>query len=329
VADKKDELKPDTVLKNYWRQKDEFADFFNAYLFEGREILKADELVEKDTDSSAVLEVDDADISIQAARDLLKVVMSYNGVEYAILGLENQDYIHYALPFKIDGYDVYSYDRQYKEKKAHYKATKELSGDERMSGIKKTDRFTPVVTVVIYYGSEPWDGPTCLYDMLDLPEELKPFITNYKVNLVEARDNNLIFHNQNNKDLFSLLRIIYDDSTDRRVRREQIAQYESDRNIDKSVCMAVAATSRVNLKEYEKEADAIVCNLWDEVRAEGREEGKEEGKEEGRAEGIVSMGTDFDLSKEEIIAKLQEKLQIDLHQAEEYYNVYSKDPAVV
>jgi hypothetical protein len=273
VADKKDELKPDTVLKNYWRQKDEFADFFNAYLFEGREILKADELVEKDTDSSAVLEVDDADISIQAARDLLKVVMSYNGVEYAILGLENQDYIHYALPFKIDGYDVYSYDRQYKEKKAHYKVTKELSGDERMSGIKKTDRFTPVVTVVIYYGSEPWDGPTCLYDMLDLPEELKPFITNYKVNLVEARDNNLIFHNQNNKDLFSLLRIIYDDSTDRRVRREQIAQYESDRNIDKSVCMAVAATSRVNLKEYEKEADAIVCNLWDEVRAEGREEG--------------------------------------------------------
>jgi hypothetical protein len=277
VADKKDELKPDTVLKNYWRQKDEFADFFNAYLFEGREILKADELVEKDTDSSAVFEVDDADISIQAARDLLKVVMSYNGVEYAILGLENQDYIHYALPFKIDGYDVYSYDRQYKEKKAHYKATKELSGDERMSGIKKTDRFTPVVTVVIYYGSEPWDGPTCLYDMLDLPEELKPFITNYKVNLVEARDNNLIFHNQNNKDLFSLLRIIYDDSTDRRVRREQIAQYESDRNIDKSVCMAVAATSRVDLKEYEKEADAIVCNLWDEVRAEGKEEGKEEG----------------------------------------------------
>jgi hypothetical protein len=113
--------------------------------------------------------------------------------------------------------------------------------------------------------------------MLDLPEELKPFITNYKVNLVEARDNNLIFHNQNNKDLFSLLRIIYDDSTDRRVRREQIAQYESDRNIDKSVCMAVAATSRVDLKEYEKEADAIVCNLWDEVRAEGKEEGKEEG----------------------------------------------------
>jgi hypothetical protein len=41
------------------------------------------------------------------------------------------------------------------------------------------------------------------------------------------------------------------------------------------------------------------------------------------------MGKDFDLPKEEIIAKLQEKLQIDLHQAEEYYDVYSKETAVV
>jgi hypothetical protein len=35
------------------------------------------------------------------------------------------------------------------------------------------------------------------------------------------------------------------------------------------------------------------------------------------------------LPKEEIIARLQEKLQIEVQQAEEYYNVYSKEPAVV
>jgi hypothetical protein len=317
MANNKNELKPDTVLKDYWKQKKEFADFFNAYLFDGKEILKADELVEKDTDSSSVLAVNNADISVQAARDLLNVVMSYHGVEYAILGLENQDYIHYAMPFKVEGYDVYSYDRQYKKMKAYYKETKELRGDERMSGIKKTDRFTPVVTVVIYYGSEPWDGPTCLYDMLDLPEELKPFINNFKVNLVEARDNNLVFHNQNNKDLFSLLKIIYDDMVDRKERREQIKNYEKARTIDKSVRMVIAATSKVNLNEYEKEEDATVCKLWDEVR------------EDGRAEEIVSMGVDFGLSKEEIVARLQKKLQIELQQAEEYYNMYSEEYATI
>jgi hypothetical protein len=291
MANNKDELKPDTVLRDYWKQKQEFADFFNAYLFNGREVLKADKLVERDTDSSTVLEVDDADISIQAARDILNVAMVCEGIEYAILGLEDQDYIHYALPFKTEGYDVYSYDRQYKQRKSYYKTTNELTGDERMSGIKKTDKFTPVITVVIYYGSDPWDGPTCLYDMLNLPEELKPFINNFKVNLVEARDNNLIFHNQNNKDLFSLLRIINNNSLDTKTRRKQIQDYENAHDIDKSVRMAIAATSKVSLKKYEKESDATMCKLWDDIRNEGIAEGEALGRTNGRRDDIISMLT--------------------------------------
>jgi hypothetical protein len=312
VYNKQEKLKPDTVLKNYWKQKKEFADFFNAYLFDGEEILKAEELSEKDTDSSTVLEVDDTDISIQAARDLLHVVMTQDGVEYAILGLENQDYIHYAMPFKVEGYDVYSYDRQYKQKKAYYKETNELQGDERMSGIKKTDRFTPVVTVVLYYGSTPWDGPVSLYDMLNLPKKLKPFVNDFKINLVEVRNNNLIFHNQNNQDLFSLLKIIYDDSTDRTTRREQIKKYETDRTLDESVRMAIAATSGVNLTEYEKEADATVCKLWDEVR------------EDGRAEMLIEISRESGLDDDAILQKLQEKINLSLEAAKSYLEMYGK-----
>ena len=37
MAQKKQDLKPDTVLKNYWRNNDRFADFFNAVLFERSE----------------------------------------------------------------------------------------------------------------------------------------------------------------------------------------------------------------------------------------------------------------------------------------------------
>jgi hypothetical protein len=43
--------------------------------------------------------------------------------------------------------------------------------------------------------------------------------------------------------------------------------------IDKSVRMAIAATSGVNLKEYEKEADGTVCKLWDEIREDGIAQG--------------------------------------------------------
>jgi hypothetical protein len=322
---KKDELRPDTVLKCYWRQKNEFADFFNAYLFSGEEIIKAVDLVEMDTDTSSVLTIDDTDISVQGARDNMEMAMSYDGVEYALLGVEDQEHIHYALPFKIEGYDVTTYDRQYKQLKRHYADTEHLKGNELMSGIKKNDKFTPVITVVVYFGSEPWDGPTCLYDMLNLPDKLKPFVNNFKVNLVEVRDNNLVFHNQNNKDLFTLLKIIYDKSSDRRTKREQIEQYEANRTIDKSVRRVIASTSKVSMKIFENEEDVNVCKIWDEIK----EDGREEGRKDGRAEEIICFGIEEGWSKEKILSRLQTRLSIESERAEEYYNLYSNKMVTV
>lgn len=37
MAKKTQDLKPDTVLKNYWNDKEQFADLFNAVLFEGEQ----------------------------------------------------------------------------------------------------------------------------------------------------------------------------------------------------------------------------------------------------------------------------------------------------
>ncbi len=34
------QLKPDTVLKNYWRDKEQFADLFNAALCDGRQVMQ-------------------------------------------------------------------------------------------------------------------------------------------------------------------------------------------------------------------------------------------------------------------------------------------------
>lgn len=34
-------LKPDTALKEYWEDNERYADFFNAVLFGGREVIHA------------------------------------------------------------------------------------------------------------------------------------------------------------------------------------------------------------------------------------------------------------------------------------------------
>ena len=53
---KTQKLKLDIVLKNYWRNNEQFADFFNAVLFDGKQIIKPEELEDADTEESSVLE---------------------------------------------------------------------------------------------------------------------------------------------------------------------------------------------------------------------------------------------------------------------------------
>ncbi len=58
-----------------------------------------------------------------------------------------------------------------------------------MSGLLREDRLAPVVTDLFYYGTG-MGGPWIFFDMLDIPEEyedMKPFMSNYKVNWCRLR----------------------------------------------------------------------------------------------------------------------------------------------
>ena len=44
MVKKVQDLKPDTVLKNYWSNNEQFADLFNAVLFSGRQVIRPEEL---------------------------------------------------------------------------------------------------------------------------------------------------------------------------------------------------------------------------------------------------------------------------------------------
>ena len=74
MADQKAKgLAPDAVLKHYWNGNEEFADLFNAVLFEGREIINPGELETADTEQSTVLKQRKAVESIKASRDVIKI----------------------------------------------------------------------------------------------------------------------------------------------------------------------------------------------------------------------------------------------------------------
>ena len=150
MAKKKQDLKPDIVLKNYWSNNEQFADLFNAVLFDGKQIIQPDELEDVDTEESTILEHKDYAESIKASRDNIKIQKKSTvyGVQFVLLGLESQEHIHYAMPMRIMGYDYGSYKKQYDSNAKKYQNAEGLDEDEFLSKMKKTDKLIPVITVV-------------------------------------------------------------------------------------------------------------------------------------------------------------------------------------
>lgn len=105
MAKKTKDLKPDIVLKNYWSNNEQFADIFNVVLFEGKQIIRPEELEDVDTEESSILEHRDYAESIKASRDNIKVSKKSTvfGVELVIFGMESQEHIHYAMPMRVMG----------------------------------------------------------------------------------------------------------------------------------------------------------------------------------------------------------------------------------
>lgn len=320
MAKKKQDLKPDTLLKNYWNDNEQFADLFNAVLFDGKEVIKPDELEEVDTEESVILEHREYAESIKAARDNIKVQKksTVHGVHFVLLGLESQEHIHYAMPMRVMGYDYGSYKKQYDSNAKKYKTADGLEEDEYLSRMKKTDKFIPVITITIYYGEKPWDGAKSLHEMLNISPEMTKYINDYKMLLVEARQNDLTLHNIHNKDLFCLLGILLDKSKPSKQIKDKAIDYAREHSVDKSVVMTVAgaAKCRIDYNALDRKGDADMCTVFEEVAREN--------EAKGEAKGIVETGFDFGLSEKDILERLQKKLGVSLQTAQEYIEMFGK-----
>lgn len=318
------DLKPDTVLKNYWSDNEQFADLFNAVLFEGRQVIKPEELEDMNTEESSVLEHRSYAESIKASRDNVKIQKksSAYGVQFVLLGLESQEYIHYAMPMRVMGYDYGSYKKQYDSNAKKYKKAEGMEEDEYLSKVKKTDKFIPIITVVIYYGEKPWDGATSLHGMLNIPEEMANYINDYKMLLVEARQNDLTLHNVNNKDLFNLLQIILERNVPKNEVKEKAIEYSKEHKTNKNVIMTVAGATNIKL-DYNalEKGDGNMCTLFDEIAKES----ESKGRAVGEAKGIVETGCEFGLSENDILERLQSKLNVSLQRAQEYLKMFGKN----
>lgn len=179
-------MQVDQILKDFWEDNDRFADFFNTVFFGGENVIAPEEL---ETLSPEVSAAEETKQGLEGQTKYRDKVKRWKGVKLAVLGIENQDRIHYAMPERTLLYEALQYEAQRKEAASRHRKQKDLRGSEYLSGFARTDRLSPVLTAVIYYGEEPWDGPTSLGEMVDLPEEMKASFQDYQMHLFQVLGN--------------------------------------------------------------------------------------------------------------------------------------------
>ena len=107
-----------------------------------------------------------------------------NTAAYLLLGIENQAHIHYAMPVRDMLYDAVQYSNQVeiiakshrKERDLNRNITSDkeraikINSDEFLSGFYKEDHLLPVITLVIYWSADEWDGPKSIHEMLNVKD---------------------------------------------------------------------------------------------------------------------------------------------------------------
>ena len=266
-------MEKDIGWKLYFADNERYADIINGIGCGGNQLIKDTDLSEDDTQAG------------KKTRDLLR--KSAFGVNFAMIGIENQEKMDYSLPLRIMNYDVWKYERQAAQiRKEVRKNIKERSVGEYLYGFGKDCRLHPVITFVLYSGKEEWDGPVSLHEMLDftdVPESLCELTSNYKLNVIEIRrfEHTEVFKTDV-RQVFEFIKC----SEDKKALRKLVESDNYYRNMQEDaydvVAMYTNSTELLAPREYRrKDGKVDMCKAIRDMMEDSRAEGIETGREEG------------------------------------------------
>ena len=326
--------KRDLDLKSYLSDRRRYADIYNGSIFQGGQLLKAEELEPVETVATKA----GKEGAIERTSDII-MRQKTTGDLFALWILENQETIDYSIPVRVMLKEALEYDRQVKELKrtntAEYKKNlgKEgirssgVTAGEYLYKVRKGERIYPVNTLIVYWGKEPWDGPKSLHDFLDFgseEKELKKLVPEYPLHILDL--NEVTDYSKFQTELRTVFEL-YRCRNDKRKFREYVEEHEACRHLDEeSIRMIGRFTNAEKLliragkdKKEEKEMD-VGSAIWD-IREEGVQEGISQGISQGM-KALVETCKEFGCTKEEAVAKMMEKCALSQSEAEKYAKEY-------
>lgn len=262
----------DSKAKEYISDNARFSDLCNYVLFDGNKVINPNSLVEKDTTQVlSVFGIDKKQLVLQKWRDILKnVTIKYADDMYLVLiGIENQTDVHYAMPVKAMIYDALSYGQQINDAKRFHEKEKDYgSSAEFLSGFTRKDKLVPVITITVYMGTDNWDGPRSLYEMMgNIDKNILPYVSDYKINLVEPEK--ITDFTKFETGLGQLFEILQN-ASDKNKMESVLKKDPAFKKIDRETAAAINLFAGMNLKVNEKDEVVDVCKAWEEQKKSGQ-----------------------------------------------------------
>ena len=272
----------DKMMKEFLENNAYFVDFFNAYFFDGKKVLKPENCEELDS------EMNDANMDLEKHVD---VIRKYNdGNLYSAFIIENQSYVDMSMVVRAAVYEFVAYERMLKKSKKN-KAKEKL----------------PMVNILVFYtGERPWNAARQLSELVEVDERFKSYFHDYQMNLIEITGNTSYnFNEEDVYDLFYICRSIYDQS----IYEEKSNHFGLVKSSVLKVVKTLTDVEWLDLEELEEKEEIYMCEAekrWLEVKskewkAEGIElgikQGIEQGSEKNRKEMYQTMmGKGFSIS---------------------------------
>ena len=242
----------DITEKNLEALNDVFADIVNVLLFKGEQVIN-----EKDLEADTTKSMFKADGKIhEQERDVSKFWK--NGeIRISILGIENQTAQDSDMPLRVISYDGASYKQQ-------------------LLDTNQKKRY-PVATLVLYFGTEEkWSKAKHLYDCFEVPEKLKPFVNDYKINVF-----NIAFLSPKTISMFkSDFKIIAEYFRAKRLNQKYKGSKEKLKHANETLKMFSALTGDDSFEKVYNEGNfkkggITMCDVVERIRDDGRTEGQE------------------------------------------------------
>ena len=246
----------DSTCKKLFRDDGCFADICNYAFFQGKQIIKPEELVSRENDVSTLMGKELLPMETKRYRDIVRKAR-ING-DYMIIGVEHQSTLDKNMIIRILNYDAQLYINQVE------------SGKE----------VRPVGSFVFYTGDKEWTYPKSLKESLKIPPEMKDYINDWKLPVLELQkiDSGML-KNQRLKEVVEISQSMF---------KGDYEKLRTNRMISVESFKMAAIFTHTDIKEEDlPEGDEInMCKAMDQLFQRMRDEGEVLGLEKGELIGL-------------------------------------------